>query len=152
MEAIKIGGRTVRKGRVSDIAWIASLLVEGAKAGHFKPTVATQAVKFLTSLLVTGSVGIIKQRYGRVWVEAANGQVWVRTQAGQAAAFLVVLEDEDGYELHLAATRASQRRRGHFASLVEHAIDAAPCGKRIFARCYKCSVLAMTFLKAKGFT
>lgn len=112
MGAVKTGDRTVRKGRVSDIAWMASLLVEGAKAGHFKTTVETQAVKFLNSVLVTGSVAIIKQRYGRAWLEMASGQVWVRTQAGQAAAFLVVLEDEESYELHLAATRPRSGEEG----------------------------------------
>lgn len=145
-------GITVREGVLGDLTWIAQLIVKGSKERHFKPTTANVAIPLINSLISTGGVTIRKARYGNVWNEHVRGHIWVAELSGKPVSFLITLENDNSYELHLAYTVQTMRRKGGFTHLIRHCLNQAPMGKRVFARCYKKSTYAIMKLRTLGFT
>lgn len=92
-----------------------------------------------------------KHRYGRKDVCTIHGDIWVADWNDKPAAFLICMDDQEGYELHLAGTRSEYLRRGCFKALARHAIADAPSSGRVFVRCYRTSTVAIESLKALGF-
>jgi|GEM_PF-1343596 hypothetical protein len=142
---------SVRRATPADHPWIASLLLSGAREGHFSATIGQQAPRMLRDIATYGGITLLKARNGRVEPRTVRVDVWVAETSGAPAAFLLCMEDVDGYELNLGGTRPEFRRRRCFDALVDHAIDAAPSASRIYARCYKASGLAMAALQRRGF-
>ncbi len=141
----------IRPAVVEDATWMAPLLREGAREGHFLDTVGFQADPLLHSLLNFGGLTMRKLRRGREEVCTVHGYVWVATVDNEPAAFLICMDDQEGYELHLAGTRSEYLRRGCFKALVGHAIANAPSEGRVFARCYPRSTVAVDALRRYGF-
>lgn len=142
---------SLRKAGVDDVVWMAALLREGAQEGHFLSTVGEQAEPFLTTLLQFGGITMLKLRQGREEVCTVHGEVWVADWGVEPASFLICMDDQTGYEIHLSATRKAYRRRGCFSALVRHAIANGPSEGRIYARCYEKSIVAISNLQRMGF-
>lgn len=142
---------SIRPAVVEDATWMAPLLRKGARQGHFLDTVSFQADSLLHSLLNFGGLSMMKLRQGREEVCTVHGYVWVATVGDEPASFLICMDDQEGYELHLAGTRSEYLRRGCFKALVRHAIANAPSEGRVFVRCYATSRVAIEALQHYGF-
>lgn len=142
---------SIRSAVAEDAAWIAALLRDGARQGHFRDTLSAQAVPLVEELLHVGFLTMVKLRHNRPEVCRVDGDVRVATWEDQPAAFLICMHDREGYELHLAGTRPEFIRHGCFKALVRHALASSPGESRVFARCYATSSVAIEALKAHGF-
>ncbi len=142
---------TVRRGMPKDANWIAFLLKEGAKDGHFGPTLVAQAPALLDAIFKNGGMMMMKLRDGIQAPCFVSAEVLVAELEGKAASFLILIRDETGIELHLAGTKKSSRRNGCFRALVRHVVAKHEKNMRIFARCYKKSTWAIEGLKKEGF-
>jgi len=142
---------SIRQGTVADHSWIAELLRDGAAEGHFGETLSAQADAMLDSIARFGGLRMMKARRGQLEPCTMQVDVLVADCAGTPAAFLLCLNDAEGYELHLSGTQPRFRRRGCFTALVNHAIANTPMEARIFARCYRRSDVALAALQQHGF-
>lgn len=141
-----------RPGTASDFPWICQLLSQGAKDGHFGITVPMQAPQMLNAIVNQGGFQILKLRGGIKAPAFIKAKLTVEEIAGQLAAFLITLIDDESHELHLAATERRFRRSGLFKKLVNNEISTASSGTRFTARCYKKSTWASQALLALNFT
>jgi hypothetical protein len=112
---------SVRRAIPSDHPWIAAMLVSGAREGHFSSMIGQQASRMLSDVAARGGITLMKARNGRVEPRTVRVDVWVAETSGAPAAFLLCMEDVDGYELNLGGTRPEFRRRQCFDALVDHA-------------------------------
>lgn len=142
---------TVRLATAADHPWIEALLHSGAREGHFGEMVGAQAPAILDAVARFGGLPMMKARQDRLTQCVVRTDLFVADQLGTPAAFLLCLNDADGYELHLSGTQPQFRQMGCFNRLINHAINHAPAGSRIFARCYKPSTVAMVALQHRGF-
>lgn len=140
----------IRKGSSGDLHWIVKLLKEGAKCGHFSPTIQFEAEGYLNSVIENGGVQMIKLRNS---IQAPAFVPMVLSVAeidGSPASFLICCIENKEVEVHLAATKTPFKRKGCFTYLVKDAISKNQNSK-IYARCYKKSSLAIDALKKLNF-
>lgn len=142
---------TVREATRADHPWIATLIRFGSRHGHFRQDLGPLAHRMLRDISSNGKIILRKERYGRIERCEVSCRVWVVDFAGAPAAFLLCMEQTDGFELNLSATRPNYLRRGCFDALVAYAVENAPPAARIYARCYESSATAMGALQRRGF-
>lgn len=143
---------TIRPARSQDVTWVCNLIKEGARGGHFYPTVENQAEELVSEILTRGGVTMMKVR-GLIQIpQFCNGVMSVAEVNGEPAAFLLAMHDSAGVEVHLASTKKQFRRLGVFAQLIQHEISANQGKqKKLYARCYKKSSWAIDALKKHSF-
>lgn len=140
----------IRKGSSDDLHWIVRLLKEGAREGHFSPTMQMQAEGFLNSVIEHGGVQMIKLR------NSIQAPVFVPMELSVAeiddspASFLICCKENNEVEVHLAGTKNGFQRKGCFTYLVQDAISKNTNSK-IYARCYRKSSIAIDALKKLNF-
>jgi GNAT superfamily N-acetyltransferase len=142
---------SIRNATDLDHDLIINLMRSAAQAGHFSATVYDQAPAILGMIARFGGLPMQKNRHGKTWNTQVRADLWVADWNGEPAAFILCLDDEDGYELHLAATQPQFQRRGCIRALTQYALTKAPAGVKIFARCYKQSIAAAALLGQFGF-
>ena len=140
----------IRQGSSGDLHWVAKLLKEGAKGGHFYPTMQLQAEDFLSSVIEHGGVQMTKIRNGIQDPVFIPMVLSVAEVDGSPASFLICCKENNEVELHLAGTKTPFKQKGCFTLLVKDAISKNPDSK-IYARCYKKSSLAIDAFKKLNF-
>lgn len=140
----------IRKGSSNDSQWIVELLKKGASDGHFSPTMQVQAEGFLSSVIDSGGVKMMKLRGSIQAPVFVPMELSVIEIDGVPASFLICCKDNNEVEIHLAGTKELFKNKGCFTSLVN---DTAlkNSNSRIYARCYKTSSLAIDVLKKLNF-
>lgn len=140
----------IRQGSSGDLHWIVKLLKEGAKVGHFSPTMQLEAEGFLSSVIQNGGVQMIKLRNSIQAPVFVPMTLSVAEVNGSAVSFLICCKENNEVEIHLAGTKASFKQKGCFTHLVKDAISKN-LNSKIYARCYKKSSLAINTLKKLNF-
>lgn len=72
----------IRSAVAEDAMWIAALLRDGARQGHFRETLGAQAVPLVEGLLHVGFLTMMKLRHNRPEVCRVDGDVRVATWEG----------------------------------------------------------------------
>lgn len=143
-------GLVIRAGEISDLAWVCELLREGAKEGHFLPTMTNQAEVLIKSIINNGGVSMIKLR-GKIQAPRfIRMDLIVMDVDGNPASFIVTCKEKNELEIHLAGTLKPYRRRGYFRNLIQWIIKNSN-KSRIYSRCFKKSSWAINGLKSLGF-
>lgn len=110
-----------------------------------------QGASLVDSIVKYGGFAMLKLRNGMATPCIVPATLDVADIDGVPASFLVCIHDEDGAELHLAATRKEFQRKGGFRTLLTNATKTAPPGTRLFGRCYRKSTWAVGTLLSMGF-
>lgn len=142
---------TIRNGKTSDVSWISQLLRDGSMAGHFGPTVGSQAQPLLATVLSGGRLNMANARQGTPMIRSMQTGLSVLECDAAPAAFLLTLQEGNEMELHLAGTRPAFKKHGCFKALVTDITTRNDGLQRVFARCYRKSTVALTALQTMGF-
>lgn len=140
----------IRKGSSRDLRWIVKLLKEGARGGHFSPTMQMQAEGFLNHVIKHGGVKMIKLRNGIQSPAFVPMELSVAEIGGSPVSFLICCKENNEVEVHLAGTKTPFKQKGCFTNLVQDAISKNPNSK-FYARCYRKSSIAIDALKKLNF-
>ncbi|MCL1075416.1 hypothetical protein [Shewanella dokdonensis] len=140
----------IRKGSSSDLRWIVKLLKEGARDGHFLPTMQMQAEGYLNSVIEHGGVQMIKLRNSIQAPVFVPMELSVAEIDGSPSSFLVCCKENNEVEVHLAGTKTPFKQKGCFTYLVQDTISKNQNSK-IYARCYRKSSIAIDALKKLNF-
>jgi hypothetical protein len=142
---------SLRLADLKDSAWISELLIDGARHGHFSPTLAAQSADLIRELITRGGITMVKLR-GHIHMPTfCVGTVTVADVQGVAASFLITMQDQDELELHLAGTKKAFRRHGCFNALIEHQLASHTGAAKIYSRCFKKSSWAIAAFHKQGF-
>lgn len=140
----------IRKGSSRDLRWIVKLLKEGARGGHFSPTMQIQSEGFLNSVINHGGVQMIKLRNSIQAPVFVPMELSVAEIGGSPVSFLICCKENNEVEVHLAGTKTPFKQKGCFTHLVLDAISKNPNSK-FYARCYRESSIAIGALKKLNF-
>lgn len=139
----------IRNGSVQDSNWIIKLLEQGARDGHYGPSLSFQAKEFMQSILETGSVRLVKARGSIKAPVVIEADVLVAEFGETPASFIICFKEQGEVEIHLAGTVKEFRGKGCFRKLTVEAIKKYQ-GSKIYARCYEKSSWAIQALTKLG--
>ena len=140
----------IRQGSSGDLHWIVKLLKEGAKDGHFSPTMQFQSEGFLNSVIENGGVQMMKLRNTIQAPVFVSMELSVVEVDEVPASFLICCKENNEVEIHLAGTKAPFKKKGCFTCLVNDAV-LKNSNSKIYVRCYKKSSEAIDALKKLNF-
>ena len=141
----------IRNAFENDLDWVRKELEEGARLGHFAPSVETDANRFLPAMLSNGCIDMRNQRGGKIFRSKKVAYALIAEVNGKPAAFLISPFEGNEIELHLAGTLKIFRRKGCLGILIRHMVTTNPKVNKIYARCYKKSTWVKSCLEKEGF-